>query len=239
MCTSYESNPAEGFDAFSIFSKPDFDYPREIYKDYLAPIFRRSADGFTTDAATFGIVPRKHIPEGVKVFDTMNARSESIGEKRSFRSAWTKLQLCLIPCARFYEPDYETGKAVRWRIGLASGEPLAIAGLWRAWKEPDGGDALSFTMLTVNADAHPLMKRFHRPGSEKRSVVIVPAAEHEAWLASRNTDEAHSFLRLYPADEMHAESYPLPPRAPKAARGATAKGAPNDSDAQASLLADG
>jgi hypothetical protein len=38
----------------------------------------------TTDAATLGIVPRKHIPDAVRVFDTINARSESIGDKRSF-----------------------------------------------------------------------------------------------------------------------------------------------------------
>ncbi|MFM0007620.1 SOS response-associated peptidase family protein, partial [Paraburkholderia dipogonis] len=108
------------------------------------PIVRRVNDAFTTDPATFGIVPRRHIPDGVKVFDTMNARAESIGQKRSFRSAWTKLQLCLIPTERFYEPDYETGKAVRWRIGLASGEPLAIAGLWRCFS------LLNLTCLSCN-----------------------------------------------------------------------------------------
>ena len=76
------------------------------------------------------------------------------------------------------------------------------------------------------------------PGSEKRSVVIVPAAEYEAWLACRNTDEAHSFLRLYPAEAMRAEPYPLPPRIAKGAKGknATDTAAP---DAQASLRADG
>lgn len=234
MCTSYESTPRTRFETFSLFPEPDFDYPREIYKDYTAPIVRRVGDAIATGPATFGIVPRRHIPDGVKVFDTMNARVESVGEKRSFRSAWTKLQLCLIPVERFYEPDYESGKAVRWRIGLASGEPLAIAGLWRSWKEPDGGEALSFTMLTVNADEHTLMKRFHRPDAEKRSVVIVPASDHDAWLASRNTDEAFSFLRLYPAGDMHAEPYPLPPRRAKAAKAAAPA-----ADAQRSLLADG
>ncbi|CAM2158455.1 protein of unknown function (plasmid) [Pararobbsia alpina] len=49
---------------------------------------------------------------------------------------------------------------MRWKIGLADRTPLAIAGLWRAWSEPDGATALAFTMLTVNADDHPLMKRF-------------------------------------------------------------------------------
>ncbi|WP_236105859.1 SOS response-associated peptidase [Pandoraea fibrosis] len=42
------------------------------------------------------MVPRERIPPGVKVFDTMNARAETVGEKRSFSSAWKK-QLCLIP----------------------------------------------------------------------------------------------------------------------------------------------
>ena len=232
MCTSYEANPADRFDSFSLFPRPDFDYKREIYKDYPAPIFRKVEEQYTTDAATFGLVPRQHIPPGVKVFDTMNARSESMGEKRSFRSAWNGLQLALVPCSAFFEPNYESGKAVRWRIGMATGEPLAIAGLWRSWKEPDGGEALSFSMITVNAAYHPLMNRFHRPGSEKRSVVILPPDEYEPWLSCRSTDEARSFLRLYPAEAMSAEAYPLPPRTAKP------KASPGADIAQASLLAD-
>jgi hypothetical protein len=62
MCTSYESNnPHETFDAFSIFPAPNFDYEGEIYKGYVAPIFWRIEDGWSTDPATFGMVPRKRI----------------------------------------------------------------------------------------------------------------------------------------------------------------------------------
>jgi putative SOS response-associated peptidase YedK len=141
----------------------------------------------------------------------MNARAETVGEKRSFSAAWNKRQLCLIPCESFYEPCYETGKAVRWRIRLAA-EPMAIAGLWREWREPDGTLRFAFTMLTVNADKHPLMSRFHKPGDEKRSVVIVQPDEYEDWLSVRSTGEARSFLILYRADEMTAEACPLPSR---------------------------
>jgi len=212
MCTSYKVGDIKIFEAFSEFPALGLDFKPEIYKDYGAPIFRRTIDGLVTDAATFGMVPRRKIPPGVKVFDTMNARAESIGEKRSFSGAWNRLQLCLIPCESFYEPNYETGKPVRWRIGMASGEPLAIAGLWRAWEEVAAPPALSFTMLTVNANEHPLMKRFHKPGDEKRSVVIVPRDAYEDWLSCTSTDEARSFLNLFPADQMAATAYPLPPR---------------------------
>ncbi|BDC37782.1 hypothetical protein PTKU15_10790 [Paraburkholderia terrae] len=216
MCTSYEANPNDArWDVFSLFSRPDFDYKREIYKDYYAPIFRRGGDAFETVPASFGIVPRRHIPPGVKVFDTMNARSESFEQKRSFSGAWKNLQICLIPCQTFFEPNYESGKAVRWKIGAVSGDPLAIAGLWRQWKEADGSLSLAFTMLTVNSDEHPLMKRFHKPGDEKRSVVIVPPTQFGDWLSCQSTDDARSFLQLYPAEAMHAEPFPLPPRKPK------------------------
>jgi len=63
MCTSYEANPNDvRWDTFSLFPRPDFDYKPEIYKDYFAPVFRRGLDGFETVPASFGIIPRRHIP---------------------------------------------------------------------------------------------------------------------------------------------------------------------------------
>jgi hypothetical protein len=32
-------------------------------------------------------------------------------------------------------------------------------------------------MPTLNADSHPLMKRFHKPGDEKRGIVILPPSD--------------------------------------------------------------
>jgi putative SOS response-associated peptidase YedK len=211
MCTNYRPPEKDGFEAFTEFPVPTFDYPPETWKDYVAPILRRVDGENRADPATFGMVPRKHIPPGVKVFDTMNARSETVGEKRSFSSAWKRLQLCLIPAAWFYEPNYESGKAVRWRLGMDDGAPFAIAGLWREWDAPEV-KALSFTMLTLHAEGHPLMHRFHRPGAEKRGVVVLPRDAYSDWLACRSTDEARSFLTLMPADKMRAEPWPVPAR---------------------------
>lgn len=231
MCTSYEAtNPNDAAEAFSLFPAPNFDYKREIFKDYLAPIFRGRDGSYSTDPATFAMVPRKRIKPGVKPFDTMNARAETVGEKRNFKGPWTNSQLCLIPCNSFYEPNYETGSPVRWRIGANEKKPIAIAGLWRQWDDPEG-PVFSFTMLTLNADEHPLMRRFHKPDDEKRSLVILRPSEYEDWLNCKSTDEARSFLRLLPADEMWAEPHPLPPRKPKAiAKEATESRDPKSQD---------
>jgi hypothetical protein len=69
-------------------------------------------------------------------------------------------------------------------------------------------------MLTVNADHHPLMRRYHRPGDEKRSVIAVPPTQYEEWLSCRNPELARTFFRLPQEDEMAAEAAPLPARRP-------------------------
>jgi putative SOS response-associated peptidase YedK len=128
MCANYDPAAEIDFEAFTQFPKPNFDFPDETWKDYAAPILRNSADEYLTDPATFGVVHRKHIQPGVKVFDTMIARAENVGEKRSYSEAWKKLQLCLIHCRSFYEPSYETGSAVRWRLGQESGKAARDSG---------------------------------------------------------------------------------------------------------------
>lgn len=188
----------------------------ETWKDYPAPIVRRGADGGREGLlASYGMVARKHIPPGVRPFDTMNARSETVGQLRSFAGAWQRAQLALVPMTAFYEPCYESGKAVRWGIGTKDQPLFAVAGLWREWAG-EAGPEYTFTQLTINADAHPLMQRFHKPGDEKRALVIVPQEEWDDWLGCTDPEYARSFLRHYPAERMTAWEYPVPPRASKA-----------------------
>ena len=175
----------------------------ETWKDYPAPIIRRDdAGGREGLLASYGMIPAQHLPPGAK-FDTMNARCETVGEKRAFARAWRNAQLCLVPMTAFYEPNYERGKC-RWMgIGMADDSLFAVAGLWREWPGPNG-TAVSFTQLTINADEHPLMNRMQRPGDEKRSLVIVPRNEWDDWLHCADTEYARSFMRPFPADQMKA-----------------------------------
>ena len=118
--------------------------------------------------------------------------------------AWT----CVIPVSSFYEPSYETGKAERWEIADADGEPLGIAGIWDVKQDgPNGLPLLSFTMLTINADGHPLMQRFHKPDDEKRMLVILGPQQLDDWLHCP-VEEADRFFVRYPAKRLTARAAP-------------------------------
>jgi putative SOS response-associated peptidase YedK len=70
-------------------------------------------------------------------------------------------------------------------------------------------------MLTINADAHPLIRRFHKPGDEKRSVVVVPPAHYREWLYA-SPRHARDLLQPFPAGEFVARASPRPgPGTPK------------------------
>jgi len=59
------------------------------------------------------------------------------------------------------------------------------------------------------------MCRFHKPGDEKRSLVIIPRDEWDDWLACDDIEYARTFMRPFPAEQMSSWEYPVPPRAKK------------------------
>jgi putative SOS response-associated peptidase YedK len=161
---------------------------------------RRQAPALEGLTGQFGLVPH-WAKDTASARHTYNARSETVAEKPSFRDDWRLGRRCVIPAEAFYEPDWRSGRALPTRFVRADGAPLAIAGIWTGWRGPQGEVLRSFSMLTVNADQHPLMKHFHKPGEEKRMVVVLQADEQLDWL-SASTDEARGFLRLVKADEL-------------------------------------
>jgi len=184
----------------------------DLWPGYLGAFIRRHPNADLGDEAVpprealaglFGLVP--HWSRDTKIArHTFNARSETVAEKPSFRDAWKRAQHCIIPAEALFEPDWRSGKSVATRIVRADGEPLGIAGLWSSWRSPKGEMVLSYTMLTVNADDHPLMRMFHKPTDEKRMVVILPTDRYQDWLQAP-AEHSMEFIRPFPADAMHAD----------------------------------
>jgi putative SOS response-associated peptidase YedK len=188
---------------------PTFEYEEELWPGSKGPML---IGDFEWRLAMFGMVPY-FSRDGRDFRRTYNARSETADVKPTYRGAWRRRRFALIPMQGFFEPSYESGRAVRWRIERRDGDPFTVAALWDTWK-PDGPTSAplhSFSMLTINADEHPLMSRFHAPGSEKRSLVVVPAGLRDDWLKA---EDPRPFLQGLPADEFSSRPEPLPPRVP-------------------------
>lgn len=213
MCANYTPSKREAFSHHYGLERAIFDFPGESFPGYLAPILRESHEvpgQAECVPAVFGMVP--HWADMKLARQTYNARTETVASKPSFRNAWKRNQFCIVPAENFFEPNYASGKPERWRIEHAEQRPLNIAGIWE-WKAngPDDLPVLSFSMLTINADAHPLMNRFHKPGEEKRMLVLLEPEQIQGWLEGALVNHAELY-QPYPADKLVAIADPLPPR---------------------------
>ena len=209
MCTNFTPTKRSQWVRDSLGVDLPSDYPDEAFPGYAAPLVVKSHQSgrVACGLAKFGLIPAWAKDNKISRH-TYNARSETVTEKPSYRTAWRQRQFGLVLVDDFYEPSYESGKAVRWKIQLATGDPFAIACLWDRWKDPQTGEVLvSFSMLTVNADEHPVMRQFHKSGDEKRTPVVMAPHLHDHWL-SANTVQAHALMALTLMPELKAFSAP-------------------------------
>src|SRR5512139_1492912 len=71
----------------------------------------------------------------------INARSETLAEKPSFRSAFRRRR-CLIPANGFFEWKAAPGEKTKTPmfIHLKTGKCFVFAGIWEIWSPPDGSE---------------------------------------------------------------------------------------------------
>lgn len=131
MCVNFTPPTRQQLELHFGATAPAEDWKQETWQDYTAPIIVAGDEGWQALLASYGMIPKRKLPEEAKRFST------------------------------------------------------------------------------INADAHPLMSRMHKPDAEKRTLVIVSADEYDAWLTCRDPELARSFLRLYPAELLQAEPAPI------------------------------
>ncbi len=204
MCSNYR--PVTRMDRLLTFfgveyAKTELEQ-RDVYPLGTAPFIRLAVEGqeggrpaLIADDAMFGLLPHwaTEMQFGRKSY---NVRSETVATKPAFREAWKRSQRCIIPAEAIYEPCYESGKAVRWRIFQDGNVPLGIAGIYTTWRAPDGKHLHTMSMLTVNADGHPLMSHMHGVDDEKRMIVILDQEEYLPWLTC-SVIEAPRYFRQW------------------------------------------
>lgn len=130
----------------------------------------------------------------------INARSETLEEKPSFRTAF-KHRRCIIPASGFYEWQMVDKRKQPYYISMNNNIPMLFAGLWDHWKAPDGTVIESCSIISTSSNE--IISSLH-----DRMPVILPEHDINAWLHSSTTaDELKSLLKPCPSDLM--QLYPV------------------------------
>lgn len=148
----------------------------------------------------WGLVPSwsKDALGGAKM---LNARSETVAEKPSFRAAF-KRRRCIIPADGFYEWQAHGKEKTPLFIHFEDREIFGMAGLWEVWHSPEGGELRTCTILTTSAN--DFMKPIH-----DRMPVILHKDDYPLWLspAEEPTPVLQALMRPYSGDNLTA--YPV------------------------------
>ena len=113
----------------------------------------------------------------------INARSESIHEKPTFRAAF-KSTRCLIPAEGYYEWATALGKyspKQPFYISAKNGKLLPIAGIWSSWRAPNGSMIETASIITQEAQGE--LAEIHN-----RMPVFMPYERWDQWLNPANTE---------------------------------------------------
>ena len=161
------------------------------------------SDGHKIELYHWGLIPSW--AKDPKIGNRMiNARSETLSEKPSFRSAY-KCRRCLILADGYYEWQTVPGEKSKQPIyvHLKSQKPFGLAGWWEEWKanymeKP----RRSCTIITCSPNSY--LEEIHH-----RMPVILPKDTYAQWLASgeQSTEKLQPLLKPYPDNEM--EAYPV------------------------------
>lgn len=160
-------------------------------QDFLVVRFNPDTRRRQLDLLRWGLVPLW--AEDARVGSRLiNARAEACARKPAFRDAFQRRR-CLVPVDAFYEWRSGAQGKRPFAVALRSSEPMALAGLWERWRQPDGNILRSFTVITT--DASPAVAPLH-----DRMPVVLPPSEHAKWLGEEEASAAELQGMLRPYD---------------------------------------
>jgi putative SOS response-associated peptidase YedK len=130
----------------------------------------------------------------------INARAETLAEKPAFRDSF-KGRRCIIPADGFYEWTRRGDLKIPHFVFVESHAPMALAGLWAAWKDP-GTDEWIRTCSIVTTGPNEFMAPIH-----DRMPALLPEPAWDAWLDRDNHDIEQLRSFLHPPPEALLETY--------------------------------
>lgn len=143
----------------------------------------------------WGLIPRwaKDASIAAKL---INARSETITDKPSFRDAYRQRR-CVIPADGFYEWTRD-GRHAPFAVAKKDRSLIGFGGLWEEWSDPTSGERVrTCTIITTEAD--PTCAAIH-----DRMPLIIGFDDLARWLGEDAATEQSiaALLRPYTANDL-------------------------------------
>jgi putative SOS response-associated peptidase YedK len=130
----------------------------------------------------------------------INARDDSVADKPAFRDSFRKRR-CIIPADGFYEWVEREGMKIPHYFFLESHAPMALAGIWANWKDPDTGEWVR-TCSVVTTGPNKLTVPIH----DRMPAILAPSA-WDLWLDRTVEDPAAVLGLLGPAEDASMAEY--------------------------------
>lgn len=173
------------------------------------PVFAIRSDELVAEQMQWWLIPH-WAKDARPSFSSFNAKGETLEQSKLF-APYFKGSRCLVPAEAFYEWQRVTtthdvrGKPKKVEekhpicIRMKDESPFMFAGLFSIWKDPEGKEHPTFTIITT--EPNELMAPIHN-----RMPVILPEQHFELWLdrAYKDTDHLKTLLVPYPAKKMTA-----------------------------------
>ena len=130
----------------------------------------------------------------------INARSETIADKPSFKGAYQRRR-CLVPADGYYEWKRQRNLNQPHYLQLADESVFYMAGIWETWYDDAGNSLDSYAILTTQANA--LAAKIH-----ERMPVILLDDQGIEWLAGDpqkfETDRRFEFFAAIESEQMQS-----------------------------------
>ena len=165
------------------------------------------------DLVRWGLIPSW--AKDTKIGDRLiNARSDKILTSNAYKRAFERRR-CIVPADGFYEwqvvaqsTNSRGKKKVKqpWFFRRRDGEPLAFAGCWEIWHDPELGDDAPRikSCVIITTDANDVVQPIH-----DRMPVVLPESAWDEWLDRENRDVASLHKLLVPAAADVMEAWPV------------------------------
>jgi len=163
------------------------------------------------ESMTWGLVPGWSRDKS-RMASMINARSETLAEKPSFRNLIGKHR-CVLPIQGFYEwqnlpTETKKPRKQAFYISRVDAQVMTLAGLWTTWKQPDSSILKTCTIITTGANTD--LREIHH-----RMPVVLEKSGVDTWLSDSTeaplellVPAENSVLRAEPTSRLERRGKP-------------------------------